>query len=56
VDLGDWDKLAEALRDIEALDGLVNNAAYDALGKFADVGKEDIDKYEVLVLAMGLAL
>ncbi|XP_045179668.2 carbonyl reductase [NADPH] 2-like [Mercenaria mercenaria] len=46
ADVGNWEELREKLKDIEALDGLVNNAAFsnEATQSSLDVSKEYLEK------------
>lgn len=44
VDLSDWTKTREALKDIKELDGLVNNAGIAIIRPFSEMTEDDFDK------------
>lgn len=45
VDLSDWLATTEALKDLDSIDGLVNNAGIAIIKPFADLTEKDIDEF-----------
>lgn len=45
VDLSDWFATTEALKDLNTIDGLVNNAGIAIIKPFEDLTEKDIDEF-----------
>lgn len=45
VDLSDWDATRLALKDVGAIDGLVNNAGIAIIKPFQELTQKDFDEY-----------
>lgn len=46
VDLSDWKKTKEAIKNALPIDLLVNNAGLAVLGPLTEVKEEDVDRYD----------